>query len=295
MSTVVTSSNGGVFWSVELERQLLLPGRAMAGTVTFTPTSGMEIRGCIAALVATEQWQYTETTSDGQGHSRTRTRTATSELQRLPVMLSGPTTLVAGEAKTYPLQIPVPPLGPATFEATVTRLTWELEIKLDRPGFDASVTVPVVVLQPTALLSAGVVRVGQFALYESADVADGQMAGKITFKPVPLCLGAPFTGSVEMAGSPPSRLKEIRMELSVKAMSTVNNGREEKILLWQAKLPASTTGTIPLEGQLPAMWLPTVELPHGRSDAVFDIVFARSLAADDHLARDVALASTTEI
>lgn len=291
----MTAGDGGVLWSIDLERQLLLPGQATVGTVTITPTSNLEVRGVVAALVATELWQYRETRTDSNGTSHTVTKTATDELQRLPVMLSGPTTLVAGAARTFPLQLPVPALGPATFDSTVLKMTWTLEIKLDKSGFDISTSVPVSVLQPTALLSAGVVRVGEFALYESADVADGEMSGTILFKPMPLCLGAPFSAVVEMGGTPPSRLKDIRMELKVTAKATVANGLEEKLLVWSVSMPATAIGTIPLEGQLPLIFVPTVQLPHGRADAVFDVVFNRSMAADDHLKRDVVLASTMEI
>jgi hypothetical protein len=249
----------------------------------------------VAALIATERWKYHDTERESNGTTRTVTRTAQKELQRLPVMLHGPGRLAPGQSVSLPFQVPVPPLGPATFEADVLRLTWELEIKLDVGGLDPSITIPVVVLQPTGVLMAGVVRVGEFALYEGADVASGSLRGRIVLKPSPLCLGEPFEGVVEFAGSPPSRLTGIRVELKVRAKSTVSGGFAEDLVVWGGSLPLGSGGSFPIAGTLPQMWVPTVELPHGRSDATFDIVFDRSMARDEHLVRDVAVASTREL
>jgi hypothetical protein len=46
---------------------------------------------------------------------------------------------------------------------------------------------------------------------------------------------------------------------------------------------------------VPGRDLPTIELPHGRTDAAFHVILARPLARDPHLVRDVAICSTTEI
>ncbi len=290
MSPVTAGTNGGVTWRVELEREWLLPGQATDGSVTVTPNKDMEIRGCVAALIATEQWQTTET--DGK---RTRTVTHTEELQRLPVVLSGPTTLVGGVERTFPLQVPVPPLGPATFEGTVIRLTWELEIKLDRYGLDPAWYVPIGVLQPTALLKAGVVQVGEFGLYETADVADNRLDGSVTLRPMPLCVGEVFEGSVETGGIRPSKLRAIRLELIVTAKATVSSGLEEKILVWGYAYPPDTTSPIQITGRLPTTCVPTIELPHGRADATFEVIFDRAFDVDYNLVRDVTVASTTEM
>src|SRR5829696_1672329 len=104
---------GGLEWEVELERSDLLPGVLGVGTVGVRATHAVETRAIIAALIATERWQYDETTSDGQGHTHTRTVTRNEELRRVPVMLSGPTSLAPGEERSFGLQLPVPPLGPA--------------------------------------------------------------------------------------------------------------------------------------------------------------------------------------
>lgn len=125
MSEVETGQSGGVYFQSELERRTLLPGRSATGTVTLTVLSDVEIRGCVAALVATEQWKYTDTDRDSEGHTRTRTRTATHEPQRLPVMLLGPTTLSASAPRVLPVAFPVPPLGPATIcQAASRKCVW---------------------------------------------------------------------------------------------------------------------------------------------------------------------------
>jgi hypothetical protein len=286
-------------WSLQLERERVLPGTVVRGRVSFTSRGGLTARGWIAALIATEQWQYDDTETDSQGHTRTVTRTRTQELQRLPVRLAGATTLAASQTVTRDFEVPVPPLGPANFEATVARLTWDLEIKLDMAGgVDPAVVYPIVVLQPTALLAAGVVNVGQWGMWQAVD---GKMAGvpyRIALEPVPLCLGQPFSGRLELGGELGGRLREVRFEVKVRAEATVARGREEELVVWRGTLPASgalAAGIYELGGTLPEQWLPSVDLPHGSGRARFDVVFDRPMAPDDHIGRDVALASTSEM
>lgn len=290
-----TNSNG-IDFVLTLKRETLLPGHSAEGRVSMTTVGPRQIRSCMAALIATEQWKYNDQERDSAGNTQTVTRTSTHELQRLPVVLQGTGMFGSGQAQVIDFQVPVPPLGPATFEGDVIRLTWALEVKLNvAAGLDPVITIPVVVLQPTALLSAGVVHVGEFAQYDGVDVTSKSMRGRITLKPMPLCLGQPFEGMLELAGSVPSRLQGIRVELKVRSKSTVSGGLEEENVVWRSTIPLGSAGSIPLTGVLPQQWLPTVELPHGRSDATFDIVFDRNLAADEHLVRDVVLASTREL
>ena len=294
----VTQSDGGVDFTLDLERRALLPGQIAAGTVRLAFRNDIECRGIVASLVATEQWQWQSTHRDANGHTSTRTETERRELQRLPVQLSGPATHAAGETAEFRLELPVPPLGPATFEGTVSRLTWELEVKVDVPGFDANVTVDIVVLQPTALLRAGVVSVGQFALWPSADVAADDARGSIALDPVPLCIGAPFGGLLSIATGP-TKLQEIRLELRQQIRATVSSGLKEEITLWTSVVAGEGEfggeKAMAFNGELPARWLPTIRLPHGEAHAQFHVILAKPLARDTHLVRDVAICSTTEL
>ena len=54
----------------------------------------------------------------------------------MPIALSGPLTLAAGETREFPFELPVPALGPATFQGTELRVEWTLEANLDVRGFD---------------------------------------------------------------------------------------------------------------------------------------------------------------
>jgi hypothetical protein len=298
---VAHTESHGLAWEVSLERDHVLPGTAAKGKVVVTASGGTAGRGVVAALVATEQWRFRQTTSDGQGHAQTRTVTRTEELQRLPVQLSGPITLSAGERREFDVEVPVPPLGPATLEANVSRLTWALEVKLDREGeFDSSIEVPLRVLQPTALLRAGVVHVGEFALYEAADSATGEAKARLEIKPMPICVGMPMEGSLSIEMGRELDLQELRLELRVKAKATVSSGEEEEITIWVGRLAGKgkfggTAQAIAFKADVPAMYLPTIELPHGRTDATCHVILARSMARDPHLVRDVAICSTTEI
>jgi hypothetical protein len=302
MTSIVARANShGVAWELNLERVDLLPGTTAKGSVAVVAEHGTDGRGLIAALIATEQWQFKETSTDAQGHPHSRTVTRTEELQRLPVQLADAVSLAAGERRELNFEVPVPPLGPATLDATVSRLTWELEIKLDRPGgLDSAIVVPVTVLQPTALLRAGVVEVGEFALYEAADSATDEARASVEIKPMPICVGAPIDGRLTIETNGQLDLQEVRLEIRVKVRATVSSGLEEELTPWVGQLAGpgpfgGASQAIPFRGDIPATYLPTVELPHGRSDATFHVILARPWARDPHLVRDVAICSTTEI
>ena len=226
-----TRSDGGIDFRLDLDADRVLPGRLVAGSVGIAFDHLVEVRGIVASLIATEQWQHERTETDTNGTTRTETVTARHELQRLPVALAGPGAHRAGETLDYRFEVPVPPLGPATFEATVSRLTWRLEVRLDVPGFDPDVSADVVVLQPTALLRAGVVDVAQFALYASADVVGDEATGTIALDPVPLCVDAPFSGRLSVATGR-KRLQEVRLELRMRVKATVSSGKSEEVTLW---------------------------------------------------------------
>ncbi len=293
-----THSDGGADFEVTLDRGALLPGRLVAGGVRIVFQQEIEVRGIVASLIATEQWMWQKTDRDSKGHTTTRTVTERVELQRLPVLLAGPGTHAAGEILEFPIALPLPPLGPATFEGSVSRLTWQVEIKLDVPGFDASIELDVVVLQPTGLLMAGVINVGQFALWPSADVDSGDARGSIALDPVPLCIGAPFGGLLSVATGA-MKLQEIRLELRQKVQATVASGLSEEITLWSSVVAGEGEfggeRAMAFNGELPGLWLPTIRLPHGKADAEFHVILAKAWAQDTHLVRDVAVASTTEL
>jgi hypothetical protein len=297
--TTAIGSDGGVDFEVELERTDVLPGRLVAGTVRMRFSDEMTVRRIVAALIATETWQREQTDRDANGNTTTRTVTERREHQRLPIQLAGPGSHPAGEALVFELGLPVPPLGPATFEATVSSFTWNLEIKLDVPGFDPSIELDIVVLQPTALLRAGVVDVAQFALFPSADGHSDGSRAVIALDPVPLCLGQPFGGMVSIATGA-EKLQEVRLELRTKVKATVPSGLDEEVTLWAGRVAGEgefggSDQAMAFEGTLPSRWLPTIRLPHGRADAQFHVILAKAWAPDTHLVRDVAICSTTEL
>ena len=295
----LTGTDDGVVFELAMDRRELLPGQLATGTVRLTFRHAVEFRGIVASLIATEQWRWERTSHDANGQTTTEKVTERHELQRLPVQLEGPGIHVSGETRDFRLELPVPPLGPATFEADVSRLTWRLEVKLDVPGFDPSIETDVVVLQPTGLLRAGVVDVAEFALWPSADADSDGAHASIALDPVPLCIGARFTGTLSIATAA-TRLQEVRLELRAKVAATVSSGLKEEITLWMGRVAGEgefggTDKAIPFEGILAAPWLPTIRLPHGRSDASFHVILARAWARDTHLVRDIAICSTTEL
>jgi hypothetical protein len=294
-----TQSSNGADWRVELERDVLLPGRLVTGRVTITARDDIDARGLIVALRATEHWKHRVTTTDAKGHTSTHVKTERRELVNEPVQVEGVVRMVRGASRTWPFELPVPPLGPATLEAEVAGLDWVFEAKLDVPGgFDSSIERPVRVVQPVALLRSGAVHLGQFALYDLAEVGADGVTGSIAVDPVPLCAGEPFSATAELRAGDSRRLQEIRAEIRVQVQATVPNGLEETIVAWASVVPtAEITGdrSIRLSGTLDGRALPSLELPHGRADATFHVILATAWAADPHLVRDIAIATTREL
>ena len=79
-------------------------------------------------------------------------------------------------------------------------------------------------------------HVGEFALYESADVAADGVTGSIEFEPMPLVTGESFAGRIRLQVGDRLKLQEIRAELRVHVEATVSSGREETITAWSAVL-----------------------------------------------------------
>ena len=294
----LTRSDAGVDFELSLDRRELLPGQLATGTVRLAFQHVVEFRGIVASLTAIEQWQWERTNRDSNGTTTTETVTERHELQRLPIRLEGPGSHGPGETREFHLELPVPPLGPATFEATVSRLTWRLEVKLDVPGFDPSIETDVVVLQPMGLLKAGVIDVGEFALWPSADAASDGARASIALDPVPLCIGGHFGGRLSIVTGV-TKVQEVRLELRSKVEATVSSGLKEEITLWTGRVAGEGEfggdTALPFEGLLAGGWLPTIRLPHGRSDATFHVILAKAWARDTHLVRDIAICSTTEL
>lgn len=300
MSILARSSGGGVELELALERTDLIPGRLVPGELRIMVGSGLEIRGAFVALVGVEHWKYQVTETDAEGRPRTRVVRREAELPRVPIQLSAATTLGEGISHKLPFEIPVPGLGPPSVAAQVCGATWLLEAKLDVPGFDPSVTLPVTIHQPTALLSAGVVPLAQFALWPSADASEDGLRATVEIEPVPMDLGGPFRARIGLEVPSGLDVQEIRAELRVRAEATVSSGLNEEIEVWSSVISGATRlaaghREFALEGVVPDVALPSARLPHGRTSATFRLILARSWRRDPNLVRDIALATTREV
>ena len=302
---VLRASSGGVDWQLELERVLLLPGTLVRGHLALRATHDIDARGLVVALIATEHWRHRESSTDGQGNTTTRVVTSRADVIHEPVQLRGELHLGAGESLDLAFELPVPPVGPATLEAEDAGLDWTVEAKLDVPGgFDSGLEGRVVVAQPTALLMAGAVPVGEFSLYPAADVAADGSSGSVELQPMPLVCGAPFNGVVRFHAPPGTRVRGVRAEIRVHVEATVSQGESSDLTLWTGVLGVPGVAAeedlagdreFPIAGTLPATPIPSIELPHGRTRASFHVILDRPWAIDTHLSRDVAIATTSEI
>lgn len=290
-------------WTLQLDPDVLVPGRTVRAAVTFRPDANFIARGVRVALRCTERWRY-ETTehspgAGGTAHTRRVTRTGKEELHASRYELARATSFVAGQPETWRFEIDVPGLGPASFEAEELRCDWTLEVTVDRPrAIDSRMTWPVHVAQPTALLRAGVVDTGAYGLFEEAPANVGALPAQIRLDPVPLNLWAPFTGSFTVETAGPLELQEVRLELRVSVQVTARGGRSEVIRIGSGRLehgPLTFGGSLAshrFSGDAPGAWLPTVDLPHGRARGAFHVILAVAWAPDTHYVRDVALATT---
>jgi hypothetical protein len=292
--------SGGVRWHVELDRAVLLPGRLVGGRIALVAERFVEARQLQIALVGEEHWRHDESRTDANGNTTSETVTSRHDLPRVPEVLQGTLRLNAGERWEAPFDLPVPALGPATLDAQEAGAAWRLEAKLDIDNaLDSSTERPVVIAQPTALLRAGVVHVGGFALYESVDVAADGVVGSIELQPMPLVTGERFEGRIRMAVGDRLKLQEIRAELLVHVEATVASGKQETITAWSAVFAPGGeyhgAFDLPISGELGPRPLPTVELPHGRAQAAVHVILARAWSPDVHLVRDVTIATTREL
>jgi hypothetical protein len=288
-------SSGGTDWRLELTTDRLLPGRLATGRVELTALKDVNARALVATLRGQERWRYT--VSDGK---HTSIVTGHEDEPPIAVVVAQPVQMARGETRSFELSIPVPSLGPATLDGLEAAMSWSLELKLDLPkASDKGIVAPVCVLQPTALLRAGVVHVGQFALYEAADAQGGGVAGSIELDPVPLVAGSPFLGRLILQPSEVLDLTEIRVEVRVRIESTVSGARHEVLIPFAAVVAGSmrlaSELEIEIQGVLDDRALPTIELRHGRCSTQVHVILARRFARDPHLVRDVAIATTSEV
>ena len=300
MSLIARTSRGGIDLEFELERDRLLPGRLVAGVARLMPKENVGHRGAFATLIGTEHWQWERQNRDANGTWQTETVTSRDELPRVPVQLAEPGRFAALQPVVLPFELPVPGLGPATLEATVAGVAWELEVKVDVPGgFDAGLVVPVTIAQPMALLRAGVVRVEPFALYPAADSRSGDATATVELEPVPWSLGEPARARFTIMASR-ADLQEVRAELRTKVKATVSSGKSEEITIatWRLVGPGPFGGeetVLEVVLDTPDRLLPTIDLPHGTADGELHVILARAFAFDTHLVREVALCTTSEL
>ncbi len=297
MTKTWTGSSAGVGWTLGLADDALLPGRLMDGHLRLEAAHPIDARRLLVTLLGREHWKYQTTTTDANGNTHTETHTGHQDLPPEPVLVLEPVALGAGEVREADFQLPVPSLGPPSATSDVAGVDWTVEAKLDvAGGRDSSITVPVRVLQPVALLRAGVVHVEPFALYPSVDAEDHGLTATIALDPVPLCAGAPFTGNVTVRSRDALRVRGIRAALRITAKATVSGGLEQTITAWEAAIAGSDTlegdHAYQVAGTVDPAAPPTTELRHGRVSARFELTFDRPWAPDTHLVRDVALATT---
>jgi hypothetical protein len=267
-------------WQLSIDPPVLLPGRTASSVVQFTPDRDLQARGVVATLRCVERYRYdrSETSAGPNGTAQTRSVTHTdhNEIHRLDVPLAGPLAMAAGQQQTWPFQLEVPGLGPATFEGEELRCDWTLETSVDLPMRpDERFERRVAVAQPTALLKAGVVDVGQYGLFDEAPTNLDAFPAQIRLEPMPICLGQAFSGAFTVETAEPIEVREVRLELRVHAQVTVSGGHREEIMVQRGRLEADAArfggpfAVHRFQADAVDAWLPSIDLPHGTARGVF--------------------------
>jgi hypothetical protein len=286
--------------AAKVDPPVLLPGRSVGVNLTYTPDRDYEGRAVRATLRCRERYRYSRTEGSGSTAHRV-TRTGEVELARIEAEVAGGQHFVRGQPVSWHVSFDVPELGPASFEGDALRCDWTVEANIDLPmALDPGFEETVHVAQPMALLRAGVIDTGQFGLFETSPANLDALPAQIRLEPVPISLQSPFEGAftVEMSGR--AGVQEVRLELRVLSEVTVRGGHHDEIVAWRGVLtgPGQFGGPLaehPFTAEATGAWLPSVDLPHGRSRGEFHVILAQEWAPDIHYVRDVALATTSEL
>ena len=301
MTVSARGSGAGFDLALELDSTDLLPGRLVDGRLRISSRDGGAIRGARVTLTGTETWRYDQTTTDAKGQVHTETHTASQDLPKVPVAVMGATQIGAGAQHDIAFQVPVPALGPATFDATELGVDWSLGANLDVAGFDPGVVLPV--RHPAA---DGAAAGGRRRRGAVRAVRRGRRGRRR-----PARIDPPRTGPAVRRGAVPRHADDAGRRVTTGAggpartarHGPVDGGRrsigdDHAVGRSAGRMPASTAARRP-----PRMPSASSSRPgpaddrtaHGRADAAFHLVVAIAWARDPHLVRDVAICSTTEI
>ena len=296
-----------VDWSITLDggRFDVAPGATLRAAISLRPHKAIDARRVMVALVATEEYQYTEREHRQTASSSTRTW-GSGEVARQEIQLLGPSQIGAGETRSGPIEIVVPANATPSLESAILRVRWKLVAWIDVGGRDPKSEVAIVVPLTAAQLNSGdVASMGP----QVQTTADGE---PVTFwlQPAPILAGSPFSGAVDVM--PPLDLSSARIELRLNVstrmsgglpgatllglagfMSSSDDGIDESQVLWRGALtdggPAGVWHRYLYSGQLPLAPVVTAVFPHGVATATLDVVMSRRLRPDAHIIRPVAI------
>lgn len=303
-------SGGGVEWVLEVEggRHVIPPGGRLRGVLRLTATRDIGARAVKASLVGVEHYAFDVTQRDSRNQSRTDRRWESQEVFRQELELMGSTSIAAGETRSLPFELALPPDAPPSLETSVLRMRWLSRAWIDvggglDPSAEQAILVP---MTPDAVRAAD-----PAALAERSD-SGGSFA--IAVEPRPLITGAPFSGIVDMQEG--LDLGKTRVEVKLKAASNYSDGgldlgvtlpgglrldsnarraAVETRTVWQGSLTEAGSKDgghrYAFQGQLPAEPIATVSLPHGSVTATIDVIVDRRLRPDEHFTRPVAIVS----
>jgi hypothetical protein len=296
-----------VDWSIMLEggRSDVPPGGTLRATIGFRARDHIDARRVMAALVATEEYQYLER-EHRQTDSSSSRRWGSAEIARQEIQLLGPGRIGRGETRSGPVELSVPAAASPSLESPILRVRWKLIAWIDVGGRDPkteqAVIVPLTIAQLDAADAASMGPQVQATI-------DGQ---PVSFwaQPAPIRAGMPFSGAVDVM--PPLDLSGARIDLQFNVAtqmagglpgatllglagfgSSSETGINDKQVLWRGALTdGGSCGAwhrYLFAGRLPFAPVVTAVFPHGVASATLDVVMSRRLRPDQHITRPVAI------
>ena len=297
-----------VDWGIAVDggQALFVPGGTVRATISLRPRQNLDARRVMAALVGTEEYQYSEREYDDEGSSSS-TSWGSSEVGRQEVQLMGPGTIIGGVPIGGPVELAVPPAASPSFESKVLRVRWELVAWVDVGGRDPKLEQPIAVALTAAQLDAS----DAASMGPQVQLVSGGQPVSLWAQPAPLRSGAPFSGALDVMTALP--LADAHAELRLNAAtsgsgglpvatllaiggisSTSRGGVSDSQVLWRGGLTdggmVGTWHRYLFAGQVPPGAV-TAVFPHGSATATLDIVISRRLRPDAHITRPVAIVS----
>lgn len=198
--------------ALDRSNQVYVLGETIHATVTITGEKDIKVQQGRLEFVFHEEYQYRhrETERDSDGDSRTTTETTwkTDEPVLKKEVFFNETTIRAGSAQTFQVDLPIPLNAAPTGAGKIVRIQWLVKAILDRRmASDISDKAEVYVFAPAP---GRFVQAGSFG--NSTEPGEAEMS--LTLPGTEWVVGETIAGELQVCANKEFDVNEIRVELS---------------------------------------------------------------------------------